>query len=106
MKSQKTLKIFTQPSCAACPEAKELGKKLEDKVNVEYYDISEPKGLSEATFYGIMATPTLILVENKNLRQASKNLDSRDARIKHKIKKAWTGTPEQDEVLKVLGDEK
>lgn len=77
-----TLKIFTQPQCPTCPAAKELGKKLESKVKVEYFDISKPAGLAEATFYGIMATPTLVLVENKN-----------------KIKKAWTGTPDEKGVL-------
>lgn len=84
-----TLKIFTQPACPACPAAKELGKKLEKKVKVEYFDILKPAGLAEATFYGIMATPSLILVENKS-----------------KIKKAWTGTPDLREVLDELKSEK
>jgi glutaredoxin len=80
-----TLKIFIQPGCPACPSAKELGKKLEKKIKVEYFDTSEPKGLAEATFYGVMATPTLILVENKD-----------------KVKKTWIGTPDEKEVLKEI----
>ena len=39
------IKIFTQPQCPACPQAKELGQKLEEQgKNVKYYDIKEPEG--------------------------------------------------------------
>lgn len=80
----KTLKIFTQPVCPACPPAKELGKKLENKIQVKYFDTLTPDGLAEAQFYNVMSTPTLVLVEDK------------------KEIKQWIGTPEQEEVEKLL----
>lgn len=80
----KILKIFTQPACPACPPAKELGEKLKDKVKVEYFDVSQESGLVEAKKYNIMSTPTLVLVEDD------------------KEVKTWIGTPEQEEVKKLL----
>ena len=79
------LKIFIQPTCPACPPAKKLGKKLEKDIVVEYFDITQPHGLSEATYYDIMTTPTLILVEDSG-----------------KKIKTWTDVPDEDEVIKLL----
>jgi len=80
----KILKIFTQPLCPACPPAKELGERLKESVKIEYVDVSTPDGLAEAQFYNIMSTPTLVLVEdNKEIQ-------------------AWIGTPEQEEIQKLL----
>lgn len=84
------LKVFTQPSCPACPPAKELAEKLEKKMDkilkVEYSDVSKPKGLAEATTYDVMSTPTLVLLDLDN-----------------NIKKVWVGTPEEQEVLDEIG---
>ncbi|MCX6807050.1 MAG: thioredoxin family protein [Candidatus Berkelbacteria bacterium] len=80
-----TLKIFTQPSCPDCPPAKKLGKKLEDKIKVEYHDISTPKGLAEAASLDVMATPTLILLNDDG-----------------KVKKTWPGTFEDEEIFKEI----
>lgn len=77
------LKVFTQPMCPACPPAKELAKKLEKYVTVEYIDVSQPQGLDEAMKYNVMATPTLILVDKD-------------------VKKVWTGTPDENEVLEAI----
>ena len=76
------LKIFTQPSCPHCPPAKELGKRLEKQIEVEYLDITTPAGLAEANFYSIWATPTLILT------------DAQERELKR-----WEGTPTEEEVL-------
>ncbi|PIU69382.1 hypothetical protein COS81_00015 [candidate division WWE3 bacterium CG06_land_8_20_14_3_00_42_16] len=60
------LKIFISPNCPNCPPAKELGKKLEyekaDKINVEWYDITEVDGMAEGAFYSIQATPSFVLI--------------------------------------------
>lgn len=66
------LKIFTQTCCPNCPPAKVLGKKLtesaevkEGKLKLEWYDTAEVEGMAEAAFYQVMATPTLLLVDEK-----------------------------------------
>ena len=80
----KTLKIFTQPLCPACPPAKELGESLKESVKIEYFDVSTPDGLAQARLYNIMSTPTLVLVED------------------NKETKKWIGTPGEEEVKKRL----
>jgi len=57
------IKIFTKTECANCQKAKELGSELEKKgIKVEYYDIKTIAGLTEASFYNIMSTPSIILI--------------------------------------------
>lgn len=62
------LKLFTQPNCPKCPAAHELVGQLKanwDKnLQIEEYDVATTKGLAEASFYSVMATPNLILCDN------------------------------------------
>lgn len=51
------IKLFTQPGCPKCPAAKKLIKNLK----VEEYDTSTVDGLAEASFYTVMATPTILI---------------------------------------------
>ncbi len=61
------VKIFTQPSCPTCPPAKELGKKLQrEGIKVDWQDTSTIDGLSDAQYYGIMSTPSIVIVDNEN----------------------------------------
>lgn len=54
------IKFFWKPSCARCPEAKAL---LEGMDCVDSLNIDDVEGLAEAAFYGVMATPTIIVVD-------------------------------------------
>ena len=58
------LKIFTSPTCPKCPPAKKLGKEIkkEGEIKVEWFDISTVDGLAEASFYSVLFTPSLVLV--------------------------------------------
>lgn len=61
------LKLFTQPNCPKCPSAKKLlaeFKSQKSKVKTEEYDVSTVNGLAEASFYTVMATPTLLLCDD------------------------------------------
>lgn len=59
-----TVKIFWQPACSVCPVAKALGEKLEaEGADVKYYNVKEPSGLSEAVYYGLMATPVIVVAD-------------------------------------------
>ncbi|MEA3513894.1 MAG: thioredoxin family protein [Nanoarchaeota archaeon] len=59
------LKIFTQDNCPNCPPAKEIGKQLEDEgFKISYHDIRSLEGLSEATFHDVMATPSMVIVDD------------------------------------------
>ena len=61
------LKIFTQDNCPNCPPAKEMGKQLEGEgFAVSYHDIRSLEGLSEATFHDVMATPSMVIVDDND----------------------------------------
>jgi hypothetical protein len=56
------IKLFWKENCPQCPPAKALVSDLED---VELYNIEEVAGLAEAAFYNIMATPSILIVDEK-----------------------------------------
>jgi glutaredoxin len=61
------VKIFWQNECPHCPKTKELGEKLEKNgVKVEYFDIKSIDGLTEAAYFSVMSTPSLIITDEKN----------------------------------------
>ena len=60
-----TVKIFYKNDCPMCPMAKRLKDNLLEKnVDVHYYNVGTADGLAEATFYRVLALPT-ILVEDE-----------------------------------------
>ncbi|MDD5417792.1 MAG: thioredoxin family protein [Candidatus Nanoarchaeia archaeon] len=81
------IKIFWQPECVKCPEAKELGKKLADKgQKVELKNIKESDGLADAAYHNIMATPSVVLCDDEECE----------------IKVWLAETPKLEEVMEVI----
>ena len=81
------LKIFTKPDCPKCPMAKVLGIKLEKDLDVEWIDCSKDEGLAVAKSFGILAVPTMIIVD-----ESSKEI------------KSWRGdVPAEEEVRDAFG---
>jgi hypothetical protein len=57
-----TVKIFYKDSCPLCPLAKQLKASLEEQhVGVEDYNVETAEGLAEATFYRVMALPSVFV---------------------------------------------
>ena len=57
-----TVKIFYKDDCVVCPLAKKLGENLREKnVKVVNYDVETADGLAEASFYSVMALPTIVV---------------------------------------------
>lgn len=83
------LKLFTQPCCPKCPTAKKLFAELKiknSKLKIEEYDITTVDGLAEASFYTVMATPTILLCSNDG-----------------RVLKDWRGTiPAMTEITRLL----
>ena len=78
------LKLFIKKDCPNCPAAKKVVKDLEEAgVPVEYYDVNTIDGMTEGSFYMIMATPTTVLVDG-----SGKEIDS------------WRGQPPDAEKVK------
>lgn len=56
------VKIFYKDDCPMCPNAKRLQKNLQEKhVGVQSYNTGTAEGLAEATFYRVMALPTVVI---------------------------------------------
>jgi thiol-disulfide isomerase/thioredoxin len=56
------VKIFYKDDCPKCPLAKQLRDRLkEQKVNVLDYNVGTVDGLAEASFYSVMALPTVVV---------------------------------------------
>jgi hypothetical protein len=55
-----TIKLFVKEGCPRCPEAKLACVGLSD---LEVFDVDEVDGLAEARFYGVLATPSVLIVD-------------------------------------------
>jgi arsenate reductase-like glutaredoxin family protein len=65
------VKIFWQPECPKCPQAKEFGENLKkDGIKVEFHNVKEVDGLSESIFYDVLSTPSIVLVDNGEKKAA------------------------------------
>ena len=61
------LKAFTKTECPNCPAAKKLAKNLETKgAKVEWFDLDNEDGLSEAVFFDVLSTPSLIITDDSD----------------------------------------
>jgi len=87
------LKLFTQPSCPKCPAAKQVVGEIKTenlRLKIEEYDITTVDGLAEASFYSVMATPTILLCDDTG-----------------KVIKDWRGeVPDKKEIHSFLGMKK
>jgi len=81
------VKIFTKRECPKCPATREVGNRLRmEGVKVIDYDMGTIEGLAEAAFYGVMATPTIIVEDGEDNELA-----------------AWRGTvPTSQEIEEML----
>lgn len=58
------LKVFTKLDCPNCPPAKALAKKLEQEGSkVEWFDLDQEEGLTEAVYFDVLSTPSLIITD-------------------------------------------
>jgi thioredoxin family protein len=56
------VKIFYKDDCVVCPLAKKLGDNLRKKnIDVVDYNVETADGLAEASFYSVMALPTIVV---------------------------------------------
>ena len=89
-KMRPRLHYFKQANCAQCEAAKRVVDALRSEgVAVTTHDIGEVEGLAEATFYGVLATPTIVLeAGERELGRWNGNITAE--RIKSKFEKAGT----------------
>jgi hypothetical protein len=63
-----TIKLFVKTDCPRCPAAKHA---VEGITGVEVYSVDEVDGLAEASFYGVLATPTVLVLDGDDRELAS-----------------------------------
>ena len=60
------IKIFWSPTCPNCPKAKELGEIIvQSWIKVEYFNIAELDGRTEAVFNDVLTTPSVMIKDRK-----------------------------------------
>ena len=71
--------LFTTPQCPNCPSAKTLlnAKGIEFVV----VDASTPEGLDKARKYGVGSVPSLIILENEEIRDSARGLQEIESYI-------------------------
>lgn len=61
-----TFKFFWKEDCPKCPAAKNIVQQMKSKGYVTAdYNMDTADGLAEAAFYGVLSTPTLLLLDEK-----------------------------------------
>lgn len=62
------VKLFVKDRCPRCPAAKRACEGLDA---LEVFDVASIDGLAEASFYGVLATPTILIVDTTGREVAS-----------------------------------
>ena len=61
-----SVKIFWRSDCRKCPAAKNVGGVLKDEgIKVMSYNLDTVDGLAEGAYYSVMATPTVIIEDER-----------------------------------------
>ncbi|HKZ45505.1 MAG TPA: thioredoxin family protein [archaeon] len=61
------VKIFSMADCPKCGTAKKIKKEIDDEgIKTEYHDIKTVDGLAEAMMFGVMDTPSVVVVDSNN----------------------------------------
>ena len=54
------IKLFWSPTCRRCPAAKEALSQIQE---VEFLNVEQADGLAQASYYGVMSTPSIVVVD-------------------------------------------
>ena len=76
------VKLFVKQDCPRCPAAKNACEGLQ---NLSVYDVGSIDGLAEASFYGIMATPTVLVLDSSGHEVAAWRGEAPDRAALHSV---------------------
>ena len=76
------VKLFVKDNCPRCPAAKRACEGIDD---LQVFDIASIDGLAEASFYGVMATPSVLVVDASGNEIAAWRGESPDADALHSL---------------------
>jgi hypothetical protein len=69
------VKLFVKDQCPRCPAAKRACEGIDA---VEVFDVASVDGLAEASFYTVLATPTVLVVDTNGREVAGWRGESPD----------------------------
>jgi len=55
------VKLFVKDECPRCPAAKQVCEGFE---RVEVFDVTSADGLAEASFYSVLSTPAVLVIDS------------------------------------------
>lgn len=59
-----SLKVFVKDGCVRCPSAKHVANLARLRgYEVHEYDVGTAEGMAEGAFYGVLSTPTVMVVD-------------------------------------------
>ncbi len=67
-----SVKVFVKDGCSRCPAARAVAVNLiKEGFNVDEYCMETAEGLAEGVYYGVMTTPTMLVVDREDRPLAS-----------------------------------
>ncbi len=67
-----SIKIFTKSNCPRCVALKDIAQELmKEGLKVVNYDLDTVEGLSEAAYYSILSTPSIVIEDESENEIAS-----------------------------------
>lgn len=76
------VKLFVSDDCPRCPAAKRACEGID---NLRIYDIQSIDGLAEASFYGVMATPSVLVFDSSGHEVAGWRGEAPDPAALHTV---------------------
>jgi hypothetical protein len=76
------VKLFVREDCPRCPAAK---RACEGVQNVQIFDVTSIDGLAEASYYNVLATPSVLVVDSAGKEVAAWRGEAPDASAIHAL---------------------
>lgn len=76
------VKLFIKEDCPRCPAAK---RACEGVQNVQIFDVTSIDGLAEASFYNVLATPSVLVLDSSGKEIAAWRGEAPDASAIHQL---------------------
>ncbi len=76
------VKLFVREDCPRCPAAKQACQGVQ---NVQIYDVASVDGLAEASFYNVLATPSVLVLDSSGKEIAAWRGEAPDASAIHAL---------------------
>jgi hypothetical protein len=76
------VKLFVKDDCPRCPAAKIACQGID---NVRIFDVGDIDGLAEASFHGVLATPSVLVLDSSGREIASWRGEAPDPTALHAL---------------------